>query len=363
MNLSAEVLSDDARLGALAGAWDRLAVERDRPFSGPAWVRSWGRHLCPAGTELRVVAVSDGERLVAVAPFAVSGGDWHTPGGDLAPVEPLAGAGQEESAAKAIAAALATAEPRPRQVWTERQEGSPDWATLLATGWEGRSPWSWAVDTKPVPTIEFDEGFDAWMASKSGSFRRDLRRGEKRVRGDGGEFRVATAETLRGDVVDFIALHRGRLATKGGSSLDDDGIVEMLTEVGHELLTERRFRLICLRMEGRTIAAQLLIRAGAEASAWNSGFDEDFARYSPVMQCILHGLAEVAETGARSMSLGPGDQSYKDRLATRQDAVGKIVLVPRGRGHLAARARLLPRQAMGRLSGQSRRKLGKLLGR
>lgn len=363
MTLSAEVLSDDARLSALAADWDRLAVQRGRPFSGPAWVRSWGRHLCPDGTELRVVAVSDGERVVAVAPFAVSGGDWRAPGGVLAPVEPLAETGEEMPAAKAIAAALATATPRPRQIWIERQEGSPDWAALLAAGWEGRSPWSWTVDSTPVPMIEFDEGFDAWMGSKSGSFRRDLRRGEKKVLADGGEFRTATAETLRGDVIDFIALHRGRLATKGGSSLDDDRIVEMLTEVGHGLLSEGRFRLICLQMDGRTIAAQLLVCAGPEASAWNSGFDEDFARYSPVMQCILHGLAEVADARARSMSLGPGDQAYKDRLATRQDAVERVVLVPRGRGHLVARARLLPRRAASRLSGENREKLGKFLRR
>jgi CelD/BcsL family acetyltransferase involved in cellulose biosynthesis len=344
MTLATEVLSDDARLDALSAGWDRLAVERGRPFSSPAWVRSWGRHLAPRDVTLRVVVVTDGDRLVAVAPFAVSGRDWLAPGGTLAPVEPLATAGQEEAAAAAIARALAAAEPRPRQIWVERQEGSPDWAALLGAGWDGARPWAWTANTAPIPMIEFTDGLDAWMAEKSGSFRRDLRRGEKRLRGDGGEFRIADADTLRADIGTFIALHRGRLASKGGSSLVDDRIEAMLAEVGEELLAEGRFRLISLAMDGATIAAQLLVCAGPEASAWNSGFDESFGRYSPVMQCIVHGLREVAAGGARSMSLGPGDQPYKHRLATRQDALQAVVLVPRGSGHLAARARLLPRQ-------------------
>jgi CelD/BcsL family acetyltransferase involved in cellulose biosynthesis len=211
--------------------------------------------------------------------------------------------------------------------------------------------------------VEFGAGFDTWMGEKSGSFRRDLRRGEKRLRGDGGEFRIAGADTLRADIASFIALHRGRLASKGGSSLDDDRIEAMLADVGEELLAEGRFRLISLEMDGATIAAQLLLCAGPEASAWNSGFDEAYGRYSPVMQCLVHGLREVAERGARSMSLGPGDQAYKDRLAIRRVAVEKVVLVPPGAGHLAARARLLPRQAAARLSGDRKEKLGRLLRR
>jgi CelD/BcsL family acetyltransferase involved in cellulose biosynthesis len=363
MTLTAEVLSDEARLDALSPGWDRLAVERGRPFSAPAWVRAWGRHLRPDGVELRVVVVADGDRLVAVAPFAVAGRDWLVPGGTLAPVEPLAVVGEEEASATAIAHALAGAAPRPRQVWIERQEGSPDWPALLVGAWEGRAPWVWGAAAVVVPMIEFADGFEAWMASKSGSFRRDLRRGEKRVRGDGGEFRIADTTTLRADIATFIALHRGRLASKGGSSLDDDRIEAMLAAAGEELLGEGRFRLISLDLDGTTIAAQLLVCAGAEASAWNSGFDEAYGRYSPVMQCIAHGLAEVANGGATSMSLGPGDQSYKDRLATRHDKVETTVLVPRGAGNLTGRARLLPRQLATRLPDERRKKLARLLRR
>lgn len=364
MTFSAEVLSDDARLDAVSADWDRLAVEHGRPFSAPSWVRSWGRHLSPAGTELRAVAVTEGDRLVAIAPFAVDGRDWLAPGGTLAPIEPLAATGREEAAAAAIAGVLTAVEPAPRQVWVERHGGSPDWAALLGAGWrDGRTPWPWTAGEAPVPIIEFGSGFEAWMAGKSGSFRRDLRRGEKRLRGDGGVFRIADADTLRADIAAFIALHRGRLASKGGTSLDDDRIEAMLAAVGEGLLSEGRFRLISLEMDGATVAAQLLVCAGTEASAWNSGFDESYGRYSPVMQCIVHGLREVAEAGARSMSLGLGDQPYKHRLATRQDAVEKVVLVPRGAGHLMARARLLPRQAAARLSDEHKEKIARLLRR
>lgn len=368
MPTSAEALSDDARLDALAGDWDRLAIELGRPFSSPAWVRSWGSYMRPEGVELCVVAVTDADRLVAVAPFAVSGREWLPPGGTLAPVEPLAVAGMEEEAAAAIADAIAAVEPRPRQVWIERHQGSPDWGALVSAGWDdGRRPWAWTPTTAPVPTIEFGEGFDAWLAGKSGSFRRDLRRGEKRLRSDGGEIRVSAADTLHADIADFLRLHRNRLASKGGSSLDDDRIVEMLAAVGRELLADERFRLICVDVEGSTIAAQLLVSAGTEASAWNSGFDTAYGRYSPVMQCIVHGLGEVAEAGARSMSLGPGDQPYKRRLATHHDAIERVVLVPRGGGYLGARARLLPlrlrRAAGARLSDGHKEKIARLLRR
>jgi CelD/BcsL family acetyltransferase involved in cellulose biosynthesis len=59
------------------------------------------------------------------------------------------------------------------------------------------------------------------------------------------------------------------------------------------------------------------------------------------MQCILHVLEDAAEKGQRTLSLGPGDQEYKVRLADDASELVSWTLVPRGPGYVRARGRLL----------------------
>jgi CelD/BcsL family acetyltransferase involved in cellulose biosynthesis len=271
-------------------------------------------------------------------------------------VEPLSTPGLEEDVAVAIATALSELDDPPAVVNLQVCDDGVDWAALIAGAWPGRGAWAKVEKSVPVPTIEIGEGgFEAWFDAKSSSFRREARRKQKRLDKAGASFRFADEETLERDVAEFLRLHRARLTGQGGSSLDDERIGPMLVEVGRELLPEGRFRILCLEVDGTAVAAQILLCAGSEASAWNSGFDEGYADLSPSVQCILEALRDACDRGEATMSLGPGDQPYKARLATGTHNLVSQVLVPRRRGSARVRGRILTRSAWRAAGAYARR--------
>lgn len=366
--LTARIHERPDDLGGLWGEWDELAVRGERPFSAPAWPLAWWESLRPGGAEMRLVLVHDGDDLVGVVPLFCARRIYAPLGGGTAPVEPLARPGLEREVAAAARAALAQALPRPASVEIETHGSSPDWAGLLGAAWRnGRGAWRWARSETPVPRVDLGAGFDDWLRAKSSSFRREAKRKRRKLEQAGGSFRFATAESLEGDVGAFMRLHRRRLAGQGGSSLTDDGVERMLISVGRELLGGGRFRLLCIDLDGEPIAAQLLLAAGREVSAWNSGFDEAQAKLSPSMQCIVEALRDASERGERTMSLGPGGQDYKYRLSNGEDSLSSHVLVPPGASYPLTRLRLAPAQLRGgiggRLSPRTKRRLRGLIRR
>lgn len=366
VGVAARVVNSPDGLALIRAGWDELAVASGRPFSTPAWALSWWKHLRPEGAQLRVFVVEQGDELVGVAPMYALGGAYRPLGGELAPVEPVARAGFEDRVAVATGELLATAEPSARTVELAQHGSGLDWAGMLSRVWPGgRAAWRWVEAEAPAPLVDFSDGFEAWMSGKSKSFRRDIRSSRRKLDEGGGSFRFATAETIESDVSEFLRLHRMRLADRGGTNVPaGQGVERMLVAVGRDLLPSGRFRLLCLDLDGEVIAADLLLAAGAEVSAWNSGFDEAYRDFSPIMQCLVYALADAAERGERTMSLGPGGQSYKYRLSSSEDSLRANVIVPRGRSYPLVRARLAPRQLRralaNRLSPQAKQRLRRL---
>lgn len=333
-------------LGELRDQWDELAVAAERPFEGPAWALAWWERLRPPGARLWIVAVLEGERLVGIAPMHAAGSALRQLGKGVAAVGPLAVSGREAEVARVAAEGLAAAHPA--SVSLELAASSPDWAGMLATSWPGGAR-EWATSSEALPRVDLGEGFEAWTRGKSGSFRRENKRKHKMLQEAGGSFRFATAETLADDVAAFMRLHRARLAGRGGSSLADASVDRMLVDVGVELMSSGRFRLLCMEIDGRIVAGQVLSAAGRELSAWNSGFDAAYADLSPSMQCLVRALEDGSARGERTMSLGPGGQDYKYRLASGEDRLVVHELLPHGVRYPLARARMVARQARARL--------------
>src|SRR3954465_7824669 len=67
--MEALLIEDPAALERVRAGWDELAAACARPFCAPAWQIAWWRHVGAArGGSLRVAAVLDGGRVVAIAP-------------------------------------------------------------------------------------------------------------------------------------------------------------------------------------------------------------------------------------------------------------------------------------------------------
>ncbi|HEY2478689.1 MAG TPA: GNAT family N-acetyltransferase [Solirubrobacterales bacterium] len=337
--------------------WDALAVASGSPFAAPAWVKAWFEHLRPERSRLRVVFVSDGARLVGVGPFCAVGGTLFPVGRGAGIAPPLAASGMRDAVGVAIAASLAADERTPTRIELTFARSSGDWAAAIGGAWPGRPLWRRRDAEHVVPYVELGDGFDEWMAAKSSSFRREARRKRKKLDEAGARFRYADAASLERDVTEFMRLHRQRLAGQGGTGLTDRGVERMLVAVGRELLASGRFRLLCLEVGDTFVAGQLLLGAGAELSAWNSGFDEGYSDLSPSMQCLIRALEDASESGARTMSLGPGGQEYKSRLADAEDVLESDLLIPRGPRYPLVRLGIGTRQMNKGLRAAVRRRL------
>jgi CelD/BcsL family acetyltransferase involved in cellulose biosynthesis len=331
--LSAEVVDNVEGLAPCHGEWDDLAVRRERPLSAPVWALGWWRHLRPADAILRVILLRDGEHLVGVAPFFAVGGFYSMLGGDFGAAEILALPGRESEVGAAVAAALAAAEPRSSLIALRYRTSSPEWPTLLDAGWpDGGSAWGRDPDPVTIPLIELDEdGVEGWLATRNPNFRQDTRRLRRKIKADGGSFRISTEETHERDVDEFLGLHRRRHPEPGETVLVGDSVAPTLVEAGTALLPSGRFRLYNLEFEGRTVGAGLFLVAGPRALAWNSGFDDAYRSYGPPIQCVVRALEDAAERGETTIDLGEGDQRYKQRMASGEEARRERLIIPPGR--------------------------------
>lgn len=353
--LTARVVTAAEELEPFLGEWDGLAVKQGQPFAAPGWALAWWDQMRPGRAGLKVVLVHAGDSLAGVAPMYAVGAYLHPLGSDVGPAEIVSAPGLEAEVAAVLAPALAEGR---RPVAIELQGGSegPDWPALLDPGWKsGRGAWTRRGADVPVPGIELGEGgYEGWLSEKSSSFRRDIRRNQRKLEDDGGAFRLTTPETLEQDVAEFMRLHRQR--QEGRSSLGSDRVVRMLVAAGASLLPQNRFRLYCLEMEGSMIAAQLMLAAGPVTAAWNSGFDGAYGKYAPSIQCLVRALIDADQNGERRLSLGTGGQDYKTRMATREDQLRSDVVVPRGTTYPIDRLRLGTRTARNTAAAYLRRK-------
>jgi CelD/BcsL family acetyltransferase involved in cellulose biosynthesis len=343
-----------AQAQALWSQWDELAVAVSKPYCSPAWMMSWWEHVRPPRAMLRITAVFDGEELVGIAPFFADRG----PGGvnryrllgagTCAPLDVLARPGMEETVATMVARRVAEADPFPDVIMLEGVPGGSPWPGLFRDAWPGDGSLSLSRQfSQPAPFVELSGGYDRWFGSKSSNSRRKLRHEMKMMHEQGAIVRLSRSpEELRRDLEAFADLHRARWRKRGGSGVLDARVERMLTEVGKRLMEQGRFRLWSMDLGGRTISSHLFVVAGGEAAYWLGGFDERETRVRrPGILIIRSALEHAFSVGDRRLDLGPGGQPYKYEFTQTANSAEWILLIPRGRRSLLARAQLAPLRA------------------
>lgn len=348
------------------GEWERLAIANARPMSHPAWMLGWLRHAAPAGTQARVVAVRERGRLIGIGPFFVRASgrgrrDYRLLGASLPRVCPLAVPGREWEVARSIGEQLAQASPRPDALALECGPLASQWPAALREEWPGRlRPLLRTYNVQNSPTVSLRAGsYEAWLAGKSASFRREMNRHRRRFEAAGGTARITTMETLAQDAAAFVRLHSMRWKGSERSSIVALGqrMPALLEEVGREALASGAFRLHLLELEGEPIAAQLCAAAGGEVLFMNSGWDERHARLSPAILCMLAALQDAFARGDRRVDLASGTQPFKLRMADGDDPVTWTLLLAPGRRLALSYARTVPMLAAVRARRQAKRAL------
>jgi len=351
-DLTTEVFEEIDALEPIARGWDRLAIECSRPFCAPAWLCAWWRRAAPSEARLRVVAVTDGDRLIGVAP-------WFTASERLgvralrgigAPisrsVEPLAAPGREVEVAEAIAETLAASANPPDVVCFDGIDDHSRWPGDLARVWPGGPAAILTRYESPMSALSLrDEAdFSSWFAGKSRNFRKDLRRDRRRFEQRGGRVRLTTPETLERDLDAFARLHRARWNNRGGSVFLSQAVERMLIDAGQVLVPLGRLRLWSLEIGDEIISSHLALTAGTEYGYWLTGFDDSYAKLSPSILGTLTIVEDAFACGAQRIDFAGGVADWKRRFTTIDGTVAWRRVVPRGRRHALTRLGLAPGQ-------------------
>lgn len=352
-----------------ADEWRALAEHRGNAFISPEWFECWNRHYGDGG-EVVVAVVGDGnEGLLGLIPFTVERAGRlrgaRIAGANLADwMHPVADPDDESAVAAAAVAALARA---------------ARWGALVLDNVDARASWPDAPalagarlrrierSSTILPYARLKPGdFDDYLARRSGSFRRQLRRLDRRLAREGSiELRqVACESELSGALDVLFDLHFAHWATRGGSSLDSDRIRSFHREFAAAALARGWLRLLVLEADGEPIAAFYGWRLGDRYAFYQSGVAGGWSKFS--VGLVLHGrvIERAIAEGAGEYDMLLGGESYKLRFCEEaRDAVTVVLAKPFSAAGLTASADARARALVRRLPDGPRERVRRALGR
>jgi CelD/BcsL family acetyltransferase involved in cellulose biosynthesis len=290
--------------------WDRLAEGAGHPFGTWEWVTAWWRHL-GGGKELFTFACRDSSgRLRAILPLYLARerprvarflgyGDQRSP---------LCAEEDRGLAAAGMKALLGRGDDRCSLLLAEMMPGHEGWDVALGGS---------LIRTDADPVIHLNgASWEDYLATKSGSFRKQARYQERRLARDHAlEFRMTEdASQLDGDFDTLVALH----ATRWGDTTT--GVFEgargqMQRELAATALDRGWLRLWIEEVDGVPAAAYYGLRYAGSEFFYQSGRDPSFDRLSVGAVMLAHAVRDACSAGIETFRFLAGDESYKLRLA------------------------------------------------
>lgn len=131
---------------------------------------------------------------------------------------------------------------------------------------------------------------------------------------------IANVRTPRGarDAFEiFLAMeNRSWKGANGTSLLSDDGDAAFARRLIGDLATRGNASVALLRVEGKPVAAQVLLYSGTMAYTWKIAFDAEFSKYSPGALLIDKITDELFASGIETIESCSADGSFMAQLWT-----------------------------------------------
>ena len=305
-------------LDDLEGDWKKLEQFKEGPsiFQSWLWNRTWCQEVLPTrkGASLDVRVVEDGAgRILAILPF------FEEPVvGPFARVTQFLGPqmsfhndvllGDPSSVEHArIVVSVLPKDISSRGVLHLRHLDHESVFTkeLLAKG--TAEPMCSRLQIMHDPSIK-DQ-----YARLGSSSRKNLRwKANKLRRQFGIDFRICTGTEFPEAFDELIKLHRQRKAQVGSSTLLEGANCSFLKMATTLLSNLGAFEIVQLRAGDKTIAAALMAVDKRRYFSYQSGFDPEFAGFSPMAILLTETMRRGFEDlGCEVYDFGPGDQDYK----------------------------------------------------
>ncbi|MEU5883290.1 GNAT family N-acetyltransferase [Spirillospora sp. NPDC047279] len=293
------------------GAWRKMQAAQphlDNPFLSPEFAIAVGH----ARKDAEVAVVSDGDDPIAFFPFERHRLRVGKPiGGWLSTCQGIVYAPGAELDARELLKRCGL------DVW--------EFGCLV----EGQR-WFSAGERLHLDSVVMDlgRGYESYLAelrTRSAKLAKSLRYQERRLGREIGEvtfdFDVRDEEQLRLVRTWKSAQYRG----KGRADRFAQPWVVDLVERLHQTRSDGFAGVLSmLYADGRPIAGHFGLRTGGAMISWFPAYDTDVAKYSPGLVQHLHMARAAADTGIRSIDLGPGvDWHYKQQLKSRTVTVSE----------------------------------------
>jgi CelD/BcsL family acetyltransferase involved in cellulose biosynthesis len=333
-----ETIADEAALAEHAPEWAVLdtGLSPRTPFSSPLWCMTWWCHFARRGLgardRMRVLAVRDGGRLVAVAPMMVTSRPSVGPiqarelqffGADASMTE-MRGPVCRPEDAEAVVAAL----------YTHLEACASEWDWVQWRGLRKAEPaaeWAHAA----LPLDRYAEQTDhyltlpaTWQEFRAGlprNIKESLRKCYNSLTRDGHafEFRVVStpgeaAVALRR----FLELHRERAHVTGKVDHTDvfakPASRRFLLDYGLALARAGDLRVFQLAVGDVVVATRIGIVLGEELYLYYSGYEPAWGRYSVMTTVVAESIRWAIENGFKVVNLSTGTDVSKMRWRPQQ---------------------------------------------
>jgi CelD/BcsL family acetyltransferase involved in cellulose biosynthesis len=306
--------------------WSAL-VEADPAgtvFHTPAYLKVWWEEF-GAGSPALAFVEEDGQTVGACAFELVRGRLLFLGGSDVTDyMGPVAGPGLERAVADALIAAVL------ELPWTEADlTGLPSDSVWLRALDDAAGSRGIAVEHRSdgvAPLIELPGSFDRYLAALPAKLRHEMRRKERRLAEEAGNYRIAlsTHQTVGEDLDRFMELHRSSPGAKG--TFMRAGMETFFRRLSEALLPAGQLQLTFIEVGGEKAAGAIGFTYGDTFSLYNSAFDRELARWSPGVVLVTNLIRRAAEAGRRRFDMLKGDLDYKYRFGAVPRQIGRLIL-------------------------------------
>jgi CelD/BcsL family acetyltransferase involved in cellulose biosynthesis len=345
-----------ASIEPIAQSWRQLAAAvHAAPFLWPGWTAAWLDAF--GGDGLRICTAWRGGDLVGVLPTLTGPRVCASPTNDQTPVfGPLAIDG-----AAAAALAPAVVGERPYRVDLGYMDPADASTAGFAAALHDRGYRRLRQQTLRAPFTELSDDWEAFCARFSRNRRKALRRTERRLR-EQGDLRVDLCDGTS-DLEDLLAEGFGVEGSgwKGaqGTAINARAAHRhFYTEIARWAADRKWLQLAFLRLDGRAIAFEFLLRHDGVIHDLKGGYDEDYRTWGPgilLMNEIVR--AAVADGTHRIEWLGTDDPYKLEWSDGVRERVTATWLGPTVRGRAEYHSRTLRRAAVARARDALRERL------
>ncbi|MGH9518830.1 MAG: GNAT family N-acetyltransferase [Terriglobales bacterium] len=214
----------------------------------------------------------------------------------------------------------------------------PAWARMAGLARPMREPGEW------LPTLQLPDRFETYLTGQSANFRAQLRRRRRAL--EQRQPRVwLECLTDPGDVSRDLAqlyrLHNLRRRQLGAAGMFQSAAARRFVNLAAaRLAAGGASRLYLLRDRGSVIAALFGIEAGRRFFYYQSGFDPDWAAFSPGTVLLSYVIEDCIKCGLRQFEFLRGDEAYKGRWTNERRQNFTLVAAgsPLGMAYLRLRA-------------------------